>query len=76
MNTAKIFKSGNSQAVRLPKEFRIKSSRVYIRKFGKGILIEPEFTNNKEWLDELSAMSGNLFGDREQPEKNDIREDI
>jgi len=32
MDTAKIFLSGRSQAVRLPKNYRFKGSEVYIRK--------------------------------------------
>ena len=31
MTTAKVFKSGNSQAVRLPKEFRFASDEVVLR---------------------------------------------
>jgi antitoxin VapB len=41
MATAKIFKSGNSQAVRLPKEFRFKSDEVEIfRRAGEVVLRE------------------------------------
>jgi len=32
MRTARIFNNGNSQAVRLPKQFRIAASEVFIRK--------------------------------------------
>ncbi|WP_035587320.1 antitoxin [Hippea jasoniae] len=38
----KTFKSGNSQALRLPKEFRLNSKNVYIKKIGKGILLVEE----------------------------------
>ena len=31
MRTAKVFMSGNSQAVRLPKEFRLEGDEVYIK---------------------------------------------
>src|SRR5260370_1410068 len=37
MATAKVFKSGNSQAVRLPKAFRVKSKEVEISRRGEGI---------------------------------------
>ena len=41
MDTAKIFTSGRSQAVRLPKEYRFKGSEVYITKEkGRVILSE------------------------------------
>lgn len=37
----KVFTSGNSQAVRLPREFRLDQEEVYIRKKGKSIVITP-----------------------------------
>jgi antitoxin VapB len=39
--TAKIFKHGRSQAVRLPKEFRLEGTEVRVRRIGRGILLEP-----------------------------------
>lgn len=41
MNTARIFQSGRSQAVRLPKEFRFAGSEVGVRHFGNGVLLLP-----------------------------------
>lgn len=37
----KVFQSGNSQAVRLPKEFRIETTEVFVRKEGNAIIITP-----------------------------------
>jgi antitoxin VapB len=45
--TAKIFKNGRSQAVRLPKEFRLKGSEVSIRKEGEKVILEP--LENTQW---------------------------
>lgn len=42
MNTAKVFKSGNSQAVRLPKEFNLDQNEVLIKKIGSMILLIPK----------------------------------
>lgn len=39
--TAKLFKHGRSQAVRLPKEFRLSGKQVRVRRFGRGVLLEP-----------------------------------
>ena len=39
MATAKVFRSGNSQAVRLPKQFRLKSKEVEISKRGDEIVL-------------------------------------
>lgn len=42
MTTTKIFKSGNSQAVRLPKEFQFSGSEVYIKKSGRSVILIPK----------------------------------
>jgi antitoxin VapB len=39
--TAKIFKHGRSQAVRLPKEFRLPGKEVRVRRVGNAVLLEP-----------------------------------
>lgn len=41
MSTAKIFWSGRSQAVRLPKDFRFDTNEVRIRKHGDAVILEP-----------------------------------
>lgn len=38
---AKVFWTGRSQAVRLPKEFRLAGAEVSIRRSGKAIILEP-----------------------------------
>jgi antitoxin VapB len=50
MNTAKIFWSGRSQAVRLPKEFRFSTELVHIRRHGNAVILEP-VSENWDWLD-------------------------
>ena len=39
--TAKLFTTGRSQAVRLPKEFRLPGREVRVRRLGRGVLLEP-----------------------------------
>ena len=39
MKTAKVFRSGNSQAVRLPKEFRLKGKEVEVFRRGNEIVL-------------------------------------
>lgn len=41
MKTAKVFKSGNSQAVRIPREFHLDDDEVGIRWKGKALVLEP-----------------------------------
>ncbi len=42
MITAKVFKSGNSQAVRLPKEYRLDTDEVAINRIGNVLIILPK----------------------------------
>jgi antitoxin VapB len=52
MERAKIFWSGRSQAVRLPKEFRFEGEEVRIRRHGSAVVLEP-LTADWAWLDSL-----------------------
>ena len=55
-DTTKIFTSGRSQAVRLPKEFRFNGSEVYIKKEkGKVILSEK---SQKTWAEIFEGFKG------------------
>jgi antitoxin VapB len=55
-STAKLFRNGRSQAVRLPKEFRFEGTEVRIRKMGESVVLEPVVPSSKasdwKWLDE------------------------
>jgi antitoxin VapB len=57
--TAKLFWSGRSQAVRLPKEFRFDGKEVRIRKRGNAVILEP-IADDWTWLD---AIVGKLDDD-------------
>ena len=50
---AKVFMTGRSQAVRLPKEFRFASREVRIRKEGSAVILEP-VPDDWSWLDTIS----------------------
>ena len=41
MEIAKVFQTGRSQAVRLPKAFRFNGTEVTIKSFGRGVLLMP-----------------------------------
>ena len=45
MDTARVFRSGNSQAVRLPKRFRLKSKEVEIFRRGNEIVLREREDN-------------------------------
>ena len=68
---AKLFKHGRSQAVRLPKEFRMPGTEVRVRRIGRSVLLEPIdtpfdmkawFAKFDEYLDEPFMPEG-----RQQP---------
>lgn len=52
METAKVFWSGRSQAVRLPKEFRFDADEVRIRRHGNAVILEP-VAQGWAWLDDI-----------------------
>lgn len=49
MTVAKLFWSGNSQALRLPKSFRFNASEVQLKKVGNKVIIEP-IVDDWSWL--------------------------
>ena len=67
METARLFQSGRSQAVRLPKEFRFTGTDVGVRHFGNGVLLLP-LDNPWDTLEAaLSAFDPDFVLVREQP---------
>jgi len=58
MDTAKLFKNGRSQAIRLPKKYRFEGDKVYLRKFGNGVILMPE---ERTWDSLIESV--NLFSD-------------
>lgn len=62
MDNAKVFWSGRSQAVRLPKDFRFDTDEVRIRKHGSAVILEP-LNDNWNWLDALSGQLDNDFAE-------------
>lgn len=67
---AKVFMTGRSQAVRLPKEFRFKTEEVRIRAEGSKVILEP-IEDDWEWLNELHKL-GPLDDDAVQAAEEDM----
>ena len=68
MQKAKLFWSGRSQAVRLPKEFRFDGKEVRIRRHGDSVILEP-VPEDWAWLDAIVGELDSDFVDavNEQP---------
>lgn len=76
-HTAKVFMNGQSQAVRLPKQYRFNAAVVYVRKNLKGEVILSEKPRTwADFFDENNDSQGfeSLISDREQdiPVERDI----
>jgi antitoxin VapB len=56
MGTARVFQSGNSQAVRLPKEFRLKCKEVEIFRRGKEIILREKEKNLSRAFDLIAGL--------------------
>ena len=68
MKTAKLFKNGQSQAVRLPKEFRFKGDHVFIKKEGNVVFLIPEKKTWDPLIRSLEKFSDDFMSERTQPE--------
>jgi len=70
---AKVFKNGRSQAIRLPKEYRVDSEEVYIEKVGHSLVIIPKEKSKWDIMrNAIEDFDGFEF-ERNQPEQQ-IRE--
>jgi len=69
MDTAKLFQSGRSQAVRLPKEYRFRGSEVVVKHFGNGVLLLPIDDPWQMLAAGLEAFEPGFVLSREQPEQ-------
>ena len=67
MKTAKIFQNGQSQAVRLPKEFRFDDSEVFIKKSGNVVQLIPRSDSWNSLFGSLKKFSADFMDERKQP---------
>ena len=76
MNTAKVFKTGRSQAVRLPKEFRFDVDVVCIKRVGSAVLLFPK-ENAWDLMDEaIGKVDKDFMAERDQPACAEEREPL
>ncbi len=67
MKTAKLFKDGQSQAVRLPKEFRFKDGHVFVKKSGNIVMLIPAQNSWDALINSLDKFTGDFMNKRIQP---------
>ncbi len=68
MQTAKLFNNGRSQAVRLPKEYRLDGSDVFITSLDGVIMLIPRKTPWAGFVASLKRFTGDFMEERKQPE--------
>jgi antitoxin VapB len=68
MNTAKLFKNGKSQAVRLPKEFKFEGTEVYIKRIGRDVILIPKDNPWESLLGSLDCFTADFMSERVQQE--------
>jgi antitoxin VapB len=61
---ARVFQSGNSQAVRLPKQFRLRSKQVQVFRRGNDIVLREQAAKLSELLAALPPLTGDAFPDQ------------
>lgn len=63
MMTAKVFKNGQSQAVRLPKECRFKEDEVSVNKIGDAVILLPKSNPWSGFIESLNMFSEDFMCD-------------
>jgi len=67
MKTARLFRNGQSQAVRLPREFRFEDDFVYIKKSGPAVVLLPAKGAWDLLVQSLGEFSADFMTERDQP---------
>jgi antitoxin VapB len=75
MKTARLFRNGQSQAVRLPKEFRFEGEFVYVKRSGRAVVLLPAKGLWNSLVESLDKFSDDFMAERAQPPAQE-REDL
>jgi antitoxin VapB len=76
MATARVFKSGNSQAVRLPKEFRLNSAEVEIFRRGDEIVLREKPRGMSRVFELIAGLPEDFMADGRQDDPPQKRDDL
>lgn len=68
MDSAKLFQSGRSQAVRLPKAYRFEGSEVFVKRIGSAVVLLPEHRTWDLLFEAAEEFSADFMRERNQPE--------
>ena len=70
LSTAKVFTTGRSQAVRLPKAFRFATNEVTIERQGDAVILRPKVQTKDEWWDEMEQILAGFEGMPDEIERD------
>ena len=76
MQTAKVFTSGRSQAVRIPKEFRFDAEEVFINRVGDAVILTPISKAQDVYRQGISGFSVDFLADGRPEQIPTPREDL
>jgi antitoxin VapB len=76
MKTARIFKNGRSQAVRLPKDFQFQDDQVFIQKHGEAVILVPQEKAWAVFMEGINSFTADFMKDGRDQGKEQERETI
>jgi len=76
MDTAKLFQNGQSQAVRLPKDYRLPGNEVYVKKLGNAVVLLPLEHPWESLFESLDEFTDDFLEQRNQPVQQQTRDEI
>src|SRR5258708_5177286 len=76
MQTAKLFKNGRSQAVRLPKDCRFEGDEVYVKREGRVVTLIPKDDPWRELFEAVALFDPSAPLERHQPKEQQVRKSL
>ncbi|MFA6211389.1 MAG: type II toxin-antitoxin system VapB family antitoxin [Candidatus Obscuribacterales bacterium] len=76
MKRAKLFRNGQSQAVRLPRECQFEGTEVMAKRVGNFVVLMPVQNSWDTLIQSLDMFSSDFMVDREQPTAQQAREPL
>lgn len=76
METAKLFENGRSQAVRLPKKYRLPGSEVIVQRLGYAIMLIPKESVWETFMDGINSFTDDFMANGREAEITTARETL
>ena len=75
MRSSKVFTSGNSQAVLIPKEYQVQEEELYIQRVGRTMILFPKSDPWESFVQSLGEFSEDFMREgRNQPRQQEREE--